>query len=77
MTSPGSLASLVDQWGNVTGPYLFIDGPMVPADNPGRYDYSSIGGPLNMWYYVLMSGEKIIFILSGWGSVIPFDGGRE
>lgn len=76
MKSFGSLVSVIDEFGNVTGPYLYVDS-VIPIDSPNKYDYSAIVGSTNMRYYVLMRGEKIVFVLGGWGTLIPFENGGE
>ena len=73
---PGDLVSVIDQLGNIDGPYLYIDGPIVPMDNPRKYDYSTVGkDDHNLWHYAILREEKVVFVLSAWASLMKYEGG--
>lgn len=74
MIKRGDLVAVLDQLGNQAGPYLYVDGPIVPSQNPGMYDYSSIvHQDMNLWHYVVTRGEKMLFILSAWGTLMEWN----
>lgn len=78
MIKRGDLVSVLDSFGNRTGPYLYVDGPLIPFEHPGKYDYSTVGkGDHNLWHYAVMRGEKLVFVLSAWATLMRYEDAED
>jgi len=69
----GELVGMIDQHGSKMGPYVLLDGPLIPAEHTDKYDFSSNIKNTNMWYYVVLIGEKIEYVVCGWNTLIPWE----
>ena len=78
MIKRGDLVSVLDSFGNRTGPYLYVDGPLIPFEHPGKYDYSTVGEKdRNLWHYAVMRGEKLVFVLSAWATLMRYEDAED
>ncbi len=78
MIKRGDLVSVLDSFGNRTGPYLYVDGPLIPIEHPGEYDYSTTGEKDHrLWHYAVMRGEKLIFVLSAWATLMRYEDAED
>lgn len=74
MIKRGDLVTVLDSSGSRTGPYLYVDGPLIPLENPGMYDYSTVNErDYNLWHYAVMREEKLLFVLSAWATLMRYE----
>ena len=74
MIKRGDLVSVLDHLGNRTGPYLYVDGPLIPLEHPGKYDYSTVAErDHNLWHHAVMREERLVFVISAWATLMTYE----